>query len=808
MKKKSTEKKITQNTSKRISTLNKNKKSLKNKSSLHDINKIKTPLKKPEFPEAIVTGILEKIISYVVRQSSVKEVYTHMGTKCFSYLIYLIQPYLCTEYINYENGLDDIEFQNKKICYKSIMHQKVNTWAFFPEPNTPGIDRYSPAASKLISLPSNNNNANNINNNEAIIHLNEKEKKEKESIKRKSLIDINSIVNESVEFINIESSKNVKININKIIQKKSKEKKDKDIIVEKLEKTEKNERFGDKDKIIDLTCEDLEKEKYENQYRAINENEENNELRKEREYLIKKKLELKAIQDIQEKKDKLKRFQNRLQKNFDGSKQTFDPDGKIILIHQPVVDNLINEFNFVKIPYIHNKNPSIANSKKRKTTVFNPKAQLSRLSNNNFNPNTTFTKEDDLSQKMNAIPPDFRQIFEYIRDVLVPKWQKKPFMKNNYSSSSRNKNQNNNNKVNYISKNKSFKLFFGPFLRKYVFKGNIIHNPLDAYKNNAYLRFDNSKRKNLAAPSGSNFKIIKPEVGVVIEEKNARKKKEIKDGGFEYIKKYNKPSMYEFSKLVMESSNLNSMNSGMFSSGLIESKVNEINEIKNRKKNNELNKDDYNGYMFEFSDNANPLFQDALSINNNENNNNENNVDNADNKENNDKKNYENKNIFRAMEEGYLKSKYNSMNLISLQKRIHLNNKIPNLYSYFGENVDNINYNKNSKRTIINNAPLPVIKVHRVNENKSEIKEMRNKIKGRKIINKFNFKILKDKKWGEEDKKNENITSSNNNDNVISVDNNNINKLKRVAKNIINSENNNPRIKKKLIKSASTGRIF
>ena len=212
--------------------------------------------------------------------------------------------------------------------------------------------------------------------------------------------------------------------------------------------------------------------------------------------------------------------------------------------------------------------------------------------------------------------------------------------------------------------------------------------------------------------------------------------------------------------------------------------------------------------MFEFSDNANPLFQDALSINNNENNNNENNIDNAGNKENNDKKNYENKNIFRAMEEGYLKSKYNSMNLISLQKRIHLNNKIPNLYSYFGENVDNINYNKNSKRTIINNAPLPVIKVHRVNENKSEIKEMRNKIKGRKIINKFNFKILKDKKWGEEDKKNENITSSNNNDNVISVDNNNINKLKRVAKNIINSENNNPRIKKKLIKSASTGRIF
>ena len=126
-----------------------------------------------------------------------------------------------------------------------------------------------------------------------------------------------------------------------------------------------------------------------------------------------------------------------------------------------------------------------------------------------------------------------------------------------------------------------------------------------------------AKQKHSSSPSGSNFNLIKPEIGVVIEDKSNRKK-EIKDGGFEYIKKYNKPSMYEFSKLVVETSNLNSLNSRALSSGLIESKVSEINEYKNRNKFQELNQDNYNGYIFEFSDNLNPLFQNALSLNDNQ----------------------------------------------------------------------------------------------------------------------------------------------------------------------------------------------
>ena len=118
--------------------------------------------------------------------------------------------------------------------------------------------------------------------------------------------------------------------------------------------------------------------------------------------------------------------------------------------------------------------------------------------------------------------------------------------------------------------------------------------------------------------------------------------------------------MYEFSKLVIETSNLNSLNSRALSSALIESKVNEINEIKNRNKYNELNKDDYNGYIFEFSDNINPLFQNALSLNDKQKNTEDNEYKNIN--EINEENNYKDKNIFRAMEEGYLKNRYNSVN--------------------------------------------------------------------------------------------------------------------------------------------------
>ena len=224
-------------------------------------------------------------------------------------------------------------------------------------------------------------------------------------MKRKSsLIKTDLIVSEAVEF-NKKEKKEVKKNIK---EKRKKRKKSKE---EEKEKEKEKEKKIIEEKILELPNEDLPKEKYENKYRLINENEENNELRKEREYLIKKRLELKAIQDLQDKKDKLKRFQNRLQKNFDGSKQTFDSEGKIMQIHSPQVENLMNEFNFVKIQ----NNVALPKKERRRSTISNiTKMQISRLTKNKIN---------EISEKKNwdKLPQEIKDIFIYIKDVLFPK---------------------------------------------------------------------------------------------------------------------------------------------------------------------------------------------------------------------------------------------------------------------------------------------------------------------------------------------------------------------------------------------------
>ena len=805
------ERKKSKNPTKKLSLLNygKNKKFDKNKKKEIPKEKKKIPV---EFPEAIVGTILNKIISYVIRQTTVKEIYTHMDRKCFSYFKYLINPYLSTEYINYENGLDNIELQKNKINYKMHVTEKVNTWVYLTEPSTPGNDRFSSGLTKLISLKNEQ------------IENDEKYKDIKEALKRQSSFHPNIVVNESIEFESeIKKSKKKLLKIKKLKERKSKIKeeiedkeKEKEREKERIkeEKRKERERKEIEEKVLrELPYEDLPKEKYENKYMLVNNNEENNELRKEREHLIKKKLELKMIQEMQEKKNKLIKFQNRLQRNFDGSKQTFDPEGNIMLIRSPKVDKFISDFKFAKIPSIQNdqqkKNTIITT--KTKSQVLHQSTNVTKLSNtNNLNESKTEWYKP-------ALPQEIKEIFDYIKDVLIPKWLKKPYMNNTKTKDEKI----DSDRKKYQSQNRPFKAFFGPFLNKYVFKQNVIRNPYDIMRNNqVYSKNPNSKNKK-STPSGSNFNLINPETGVVIENQN-NKKKEIKDGGFEYIKKYNKPSMYEFSKLVMESSNLNTLNSRALSSGLIESKINEINEIKKVNKYNEINKDDYNGYILEFSDNINPLFQNALSINDNGK---EENQSEKDNNKEIGKYKSKDKNIFRAMEEGYLKSRYNSMNTINLPDSIKLSSDINNLYSYFedkentiniSENIDDENsYKKysairNKKRNnklIISQAPLPVIKAHRVNSNRSEIREMKNKVKGRRILNKFNYSIIKDKNWGEEDqnKINEKLRKEQLNSVKIKNDENNL--LKKVGENIVKI-NNNHRINKKLTKSASVGNIF
>ena len=105
--------------------------------------------------------------------------------------------------------------------------------------------------------------------------------------------------------------------------------------------------------------------------------------------------------------------------------------------------------------------------------------------------------------------------------------------------------------------------------------------------------------------SGNNFELVNPEVGVVITNENENRKKE---GGFDYLKKYNKPSMNDYSKL-----SYNSQNSRNFSSYMSMNNNNSNNSIDDNIKDYD-EQQPYVGYKEEFNDNNNPLLQGGYQI--------------------------------------------------------------------------------------------------------------------------------------------------------------------------------------------------
>jgi hypothetical protein len=244
----------------------------------------------------------------------------------------------------------------------------------------------------------------------------------------------------------------------------------------------------------------------------------------------------------------------RMEKPFDSNRLTFDPDGKVINIRSHNVDNLEGGFVFSKL--------RIKTQKKNQKSTINlidivyPIEGLDQNQiNENKNESMVNTRRSTLKGK------------EYLSNKIESDLSKIKVEKNE-EDNIWNKNNNNN-------KNKKDK-------------------------------------KESVLPSGANFEKIIPEVGVIVTGENAR---EVKEGGFDYVKKYNKPSFNELSKFISESINLNSN----YYSSLMNSH-NDINKTNNNSINNYLNNDrsrteenNYIGYKEEFNDN-NPLIQNDNKI--------------------------------------------------------------------------------------------------------------------------------------------------------------------------------------------------
>ena len=151
---------------KKIDNLNINNNEIP-KTLIEDSNEINNS-KSPEFPESIANCIITKIISYAVTQSEAKILYSRFDEKCFEYIMRLINPFLLTEYICYDIGIDNKNILRKKLSYKPPEHKKVNSWITLYEPNSSPLDRYSPTKTKIVRFKTdaNNNNKANIENND------------------------------------------------------------------------------------------------------------------------------------------------------------------------------------------------------------------------------------------------------------------------------------------------------------------------------------------------------------------------------------------------------------------------------------------------------------------------------------------------------------------------------------------------------------------------------------------------------------------------------------------------------------------
>ena len=656
-----------------------------------------------DIAETIATILIDKMISTAVITTKVNQTYKTLNDHCFNYLTNFINPYLESDFIFYENGIEDCDYQKKQIyfCHKPL--EKLNTWELIPEPDTCEMDRYANNKTKVVKfnkytdIKMDNvkessvafdvsedtkimkNNENVYDESTKLPKNKKREKEEEKSYNNKNQLLKSTDLKTSSQSL-IKSSKNISEVIKEDKQKQKIEQK-RARLNKYIENTPPKKK--EKEEILEISVtDDLPKEAYENVFSIINSSDENNRLRIEREIQIEQKKAARLAEIEREKKAKQKLYR-RTEKDFDSNRLTFDPNGKIINL-RTINESLAGDFVYsrIRVKPVQNKKKEILELK----DVIYP-IQGMELSNTKYTKNDTYTNNKDNAN--NKIDAD-------ISKIIVEK---------NYED-----------KINKSNFNK----------KKEKDKGSIL-------------------------PSGYNFDKFVPEVGVVITGENDKDKKE---GGFEYIKKFNKPSFNELSRFISQS-----INSGNFSSYLNSSDIN----ANNKSINNEYVKTDENnyiGYKEEFNEN-NPLMQNVHKMNN---------INlkysSPDLKKFNSLKIYNPNSRQRKLLNSYdkINTEIGVNQSIQLSKNFDTNNiHLKNIFdepltSNLGKNYfKSIDVNGFDKMNYFEKAVLPFKKftskkkLNELKQMKIEKEQMQKKNSDEAYINKFNSKIINNKDWGKEE---------------------------------------------------------
>jgi len=712
-------------------------------------------IKNYSISDTICQIILEKIISNAFAQSLNNKINSKINDYCFDFLTNCINSFIKTDFIFYENEKYNNEIDNKKLYYSSSPRIKMNKEINIKEPKMPDYDRYDSVKAKIVKEIKSNNSyseisvTNNLSSNYQ--EQNSEKKKFSKYVVKRSQNKLNTL-KESLEY---EAQLNNNKNSNNENNKKEKKAHDEHVnyknnLKENNIKIKNDEIIDEKKKakrksqyiVIDLPYSDLPRDVYENKYMQMNSNEENNLLRIEREKEIFEKEQKKLLEENRHKLENENNLNINQNKEFDSNKVTFGPNGEIINVNIPSTDTFCKEF-FVSKTTVIEKNKNINLKEKR---ISSPNIKLNNL--DSHNENSSKNDNDNIGNQNGDNEKKTQN-------------EEKAARRLKYSSKKR---------YSVVPKSKS-NLSNAKKIEK------IEYNPvaIEEKKVNQAL-FHKSK----VPPSGHNFDKIIPEIGVRI--KNDDNQNQIKEGGFEYYSKYNKPSVNEYSTLMMETlkANHHLLTSSLSSGNLNKNNSHNIYNTETQ---------EYNGYKQEFNDNNNPLIQNAfqtfsvkkqLKLN-------DNNITKTliKNKSSiiphaysiNNKKS-----LFNTIDGKHYKIKNTEIfNNIKIKK-----NLVPNLYSFLtvsdksdkDENKEIFNVIKKGKLKVVNgpsdaniksninnnnkyhsiiplprkkNNPkekniLPKIKIN--NNNMSQNKENNLELIGEDLIDDFNSKIINNKNWG------------------------------------------------------------
>ena len=663
-----------------------------------------------DIAETVATILIDKLISTAVITNKVNQTYKTLNDHCFTYLTNFINPYLESGFIFYENGIEDIDVQKNKIYFSHEPLEKINTWELIPEPTTCEMDRYANNKTKV------------------------KKYNKYTDIKMDNVKESSVAFDASEDTRIIRNNENTKDEISNNIKNKKKEKEE--------EKTFDKDIKENKNKALDTNkSQKLTSSIIKSSNKNLNEvNKENKPTQKIK--IEQKRSRLNKYLEDNAPKKKEKEEILEISVTDDLPKEAYE--NAFSIINSSDENNRLRREREIQIEQRNAQRlAEIEREKKAKQKLYRRSDKDFDTNRLTFDPNGKIINLRSFNEplavdfasskiKVKSEQNKRKEILE-LKDVVYP------IQGMELNNTNNTKNDTYSNMKDVVNK-----------VDADISKIIVEKNYEDRINKNNLNKKNNNKEKGSILPSGYNFDKFIPEVGVVITGENDKDKKE---GGFEYIKKFNKPSFNELSRFISQSINSNNFSSYLNSSDL---------NTNNKSINNEYLKTDENnyiGYKEEFNEN-NPLMQNVHKMNN---------INLKYSSP--DLKKFNSLKIYNpSSRQRKLLNLYDKINTeigvnqsIQLSKNLENNIHLKNIFdepltSNLGKNyIKSIDVNDFDKMNYFEKAVLPFKKFtnkRKLNEQKQlqKEKEKLQKINSdEEYINKFNSKIINNKDWGKED---------------------------------------------------------